>query len=173
MSVYDAYDPLAVVNNLTIGLFGPIGAVIYLLLFLFVYFALKVIITILVCSDKSNSIRVRLLKGRNMPIMPVCFCKEALKVWQTVVIYLVPVVLMHSALFVVSAISIKTNFIPLAMLVILSFFMAFDLTVVLYALFYKVTTGVDYISVDHHAYQMSTFNKSLRQSKWTKQKWKS
>jgi hypothetical protein len=90
--------------------------------------------------------------------MPICFCKEALKVWQIVLSYLAPIVLMYSGLFFLSVVGNKINWIYLPMLVLLSFVMSFDLTLVLYVLFYKIKDGMDYISVDNHVYLMTMFS---------------
>ena len=156
ISIVDGTDPLGFI----LRIFGYIwGTVIYLILFLSVYLALKIIMTVLFCKNKINSIHIKVLKEKAMPI---CTCKEALRTWQTVLIYLLPVVLMYSTLFAISVISIKVNFIYLPMLIILSFFMAFDLTVMLYVLFLKIKNGLDYISIDRHAYQVTTFSKSFK-----------
>jgi hypothetical protein len=159
----DAIDPLMLIIGFIFGLFGlPIGIVVFLLLFLAVYFALKTIMTLLVCKDKINSIRIRILKGRGIP---VCYCKEALKVWQTVLIYIAPVAFMYFSLLTLSIISGGSHILYLPMIVLLSLLMAFDLTLVLHVLFYKVKDGIDYISIENHVYQMTMFKKPVEENK--------
>lgn len=163
ISAVDAVDPLRHVTMFVLSIFGyPMGCAVYFILFLSIYFALKAIMTILVCEDKIRSIHIKFLKGKGMPI---CTCKEALKAWQAILIYLVPIVIMYSALFIISVLSIKINIIYLPMLIILSFFMAFDLTVVWYVLFLKIKGGLEYISIDLHAHQMTTFSRPIVEKK--------
>ena len=159
----DAYDPLSVIINFIFGIFGiPLGVVVFVLLFVIIYFALKIIMTLLVCKDKINSIRIRMLKGRGIP---VCYCKEALKVWQTVLIYIAPVAFMYFSMFTLSVISGGSHILYLPVIVLLSFLMAFDLTLVLHVLFYKIKDGIDYISIENHVYQMTMFKKPVDENK--------
>ena len=158
ISLTDSFDPLIYISSLLFGTFGIFAPVIYLLLVFFLYFALKVVLTILVCKEKRKSISLKMLKIRSITSMPICFCKEALKVWQIVLSYLAPIVLMYSGLFFLSVVGNKINWIYLPMLVLLSFVMSFDLTLVLYVLFYKIKDGMDYISVDNHVYLMTMFS---------------
>jgi len=160
ISLTDSVDPLIYISSFLFGTFGIFAPVIYLLLVLFLYFALKVVLTILVCKEKRKSISLKMLKIKSITSMPICFCKEALKVWQIVLSYLAPIVLMYSGLFFLSVVGNKINWIYVPMLVLLSFVMAFDLTLVLYVLFYKIKYGMDYISVDNHVYLMTLFSNS-------------
>jgi hypothetical protein len=164
MSAVDAVDPLGDFHAFIFEAFGTAGIVIYLLLYLAVYFGLKAIMTLLVCKDKKRSIMLKILTHKGIQILPVCHCKEALKVWQTVLIYLVPAAFMYSSLFALSVAS-KGSILYLPMLALLSFFIAFDLTLVLYVLFFKIKNGADYISVDLHVYQMTAFSKPAEENK--------
>jgi hypothetical protein len=44
--------------------------------------------------------------------------------------------------------------------VFMSFFLAYDLTLVLYAAYLKIRHKMDYISIDHHIYEVTLFKKS-------------
>jgi len=158
-SFLTGFDTLTLINNFIFDIFGIASAVIYLFFFMFLYFGLKIIMTVLFCKDKIHSIRLKVLKGKGIPI---CTCKEAFKVWQTVLIYLVPVVLIYSAMFIL-CVSSQENMIYMSTYMItlffLSYYMAFDLILVFYVLFFKIKKEINYISVDHHIYQMTQFNK--------------
>ena len=45
------------------------------------------------------------------------------------------------------------------MLFFMGFFMAYDATLVLYVLFYKIKDRMDYVSVDHHVYYLTLYKK--------------
>ena len=109
------------------------------------------------CKEKAKSVSVKMLRSKGMMML---HCKEALKVWQVIIIYTVPVAILYFSLFALSVVSGGTHILYFPMLVLLSFFMAFDIVVVLYVLFYKIKDGADYISIDRHVYQMSTFNRA-------------
>jgi hypothetical protein len=91
--------------------------------------------------------------------MPVCVCREALKVWQNVLIYFLPIVIMFTPLYIFSIMSAGAG-IYSTILVLLSFFWAFDLTLVIYVLRIRLTESLDYISVDHHVYIMTLFSRT-------------
>ena len=157
-----AWDPLGAVFAVIYAVFYSLGGVgiilaymTYLIFWLLAYLFLKLIMTIIVCSDKHRSIKLKVLKDRGVP---VCFCLEALKVWQTVLIYVVPFVAMYGVLFtscIFGEASAEYTFI----IIFLSVFMSFDLTAVIYVIFYKIKYGIDYISIDHHVYEVTFFNK--------------
>jgi ABC-type polysaccharide/polyol phosphate export permease len=75
---------------------------------------------------------------------------------------------MYSSLFAVSVVAIKVNWIYMPILVILCFFMAFDLTLVVCGLFFKVKNGMDYIAINHHVYQVAPFKKPYLKAKTQK-----
>ena len=102
----DAIDPIGDFMEMLSGWFGGFGDVIFVLLFfgiclivtLFIYLFLKLIVTILFCNDKRNrdthnNIKLKMLEHKALPI---CDCKEAFKIWQIVLIYLIPVILMYA-----------------------------------------------------------------------------
>jgi hypothetical protein len=123
------------------------------------YFALKLVMTILFCSDKHHSIRLTILEGRGMPI---CECREALKVWQIVLIYLVPVIIIYGAMYGICAykVYVKMEYGFFFMLLFMSFFLAFDLALVIYVLAIKIKEKVNYISIDYHIYEMTLFKET-------------
>ena len=128
---------------------------------LLVYLGLKLILTITVCRDKNHSIKLKMLVDK---VMPVCHCREALKVWQTVLIYVVPFVLAYSLMW---ALCIWTYGDPSIVLLFffLSFFFAFDLTAVVYVLAIKIIYKIDYISIDHHIYEITMYKQTYVKAK--------
>jgi hypothetical protein len=128
--------------------------IIYLIAYEFMYLALKFITTILFCRDKRYSIKLKVFHG-----MPICHCKEAFSALHTVVIYLLPVIFMYSFLFIAC---VNSAVKPLIMLYFffMIFFMSYDLTVVVYSLFFKIKDSVDYISIDYHIYDVTLYKKS-------------
>ena len=119
----------------------------------FAYLALKLIMTIFVCNDKFRSIKLKLLA---INAVPICQCKEALTVRQTVFIYFVPFIIMYFAMYALCLLSLASLFVFLAMF-IMSFFLAFDLTLVVYVLYISVKYKIDYVAVDHHIYELTTY----------------
>ena len=136
-----------------------------LLAALFLYLALKLVITLLFCADKSNSVKLKFLESKAMPI---CSCREAFKVWQTVVIYLAPVVIIYLPMFIMCVYAAASAGVMIIIFFI-SFFLAFDLTLIIYVLYFKVKEKIEYISIDHHVYGVTFFNKIyIRENKKTK-----
>ena len=136
-----------------------------LILAVFMYLALKLIITLLFCSDKTHSVKLKFLEIKSMP---VCFCREAFTVWQTVMIYLTPAAVIYSLVF---AMCLMADAGPGIMVILffISFFLAFDLTLVAYVLYLKVKEKAEYIAVDHHVYGITVFNKTyIRENKQNK-----
>jgi hypothetical protein len=128
---------LLTINDYIFGLFGIASIASYLFFFILLYLGLKIIMTVLFCRDKIHSIHLKVLKGKGVPL---CTCKEALKTWQTILIYLVPIVLMYSMIFALCIIS-KDNLIYVSTYMItflfLSYYMALDLTLIFYTIVYK------------------------------------
>jgi len=85
IGVHNAIDPLELITNTLVqgfGVFSPMlgvgmTVIFYLLLYILTYLAIKCLLTIIVCKDKNRSIKLKILKSKAMPI---CECKEALKV---------------------------------------------------------------------------------------------
>jgi len=42
----------------------------------------------------------------------------------------------------------------------MGFFIAYDLTLVLHVIFYKIKDGMEYVSIDHHVYYMTLYKKT-------------
>jgi hypothetical protein len=148
----DSVDPLQ-------NFFDNLGAFSYIIIMvtpLVIYMVMKFIITLLCCrSSAKSSIHLKLLEGT---AMPVCFCREAFRVWQTLLIYCVPIVLMYSLIFWLCVIS-GAGSIYIIILFFMGFYMAYDLTLVLHVLFYKIKDKMDYVSVDHHVYYLTLYKK--------------
>ena len=91
--------------------------------------------------------------------MPICYCREALRVWQTVLIYLVPFILMYS-LYLFLCVNYIAYPAFIVIFFFMMFFMGFDLTLVIYVLCVKIKEKPDYISIDHHIFSYTLYNKS-------------
>jgi hypothetical protein len=142
---------------LTLGLFDSevAGYLIFAVLMLILYLVIKLFLTILICR-RSDSIKFKLLESKGLP---VCLCREALRVWQTVLIYLAPFVLTYSLYFYLCLRYInKPAF--MVMFFFMLFFLVFDLTLVLYVLCVKIKDRPDYISIDHHIYGYTVCKKT-------------
>ena len=145
-------DPLEKFHELM----SPFSYVIIMVAPLLIYMELKFILTLLCCrASAKSSIRLKLLEGT---AMPVCFCREAFRVWQTLLIYCAPIVLMYSLIFWL-CVSSGAGPIYIIILFFMGFFMAYDMTLVLYVLFYKIKDRMDYVSVDHHVYYLTLYKK--------------
>ena len=148
------FDPLGVVFD-TLG--EGIGFMFVLAVSLFLYIVQKFILTALFCNaGPQSSIRLKILEGT---AMPVCYCREALKTWQTLIVYLLPIALMYSLIFWLCMIS-GAGAMYIVMLFFMSFYMAYDLTLALYVLCFMLTNRMEYVSIDHHVYAMTLYKKS-------------
>jgi len=135
---------------------GAFAYITVMVLPLILYMEFKFIMTLLCChASAKSSIHLKLLEGT---AMPVCFCREAFRVWQTVLIYCVPIALMYLPIFYLCLTS-GAGPIYIIILFFMGFFMAYDLTLVLYVLFYKIKDKMDYISIDHHVYYLTLYKK--------------
>ena len=139
--------------------------IIEFLVAVFIYLALKFYITIALCKDRKHSIKLKILENKGMP---VCQCKEALKIWQTLLIYILPFVGVYACMFILCMIpfdaieeafqSVDTGF--MTMLFFMTFFFGFDLTVAAYVIYFKIKHKIDYISIDHHIYMVTIFKQT-------------
>lgn len=129
---------------------------ILLVVFYCAYLGLKLLLTIIFCSDRFHSIKLKILSDG---AMPVCHCREALKVWQTVLVYVLPFILLYSFMLVLCILTLADPFVILIVL-FLSFFLAFDMTAVVYVLAAKIKDKVDYIAIDRHVYEMTLYKET-------------
>jgi hypothetical protein len=130
-----------------------------LIFFVFLHLGLKFAFTFLFCSDRWNSLQLKFLKDKGLP---VCYCREAFKVWQTVVIYLVPAVIVYTAMFLISITFVSYPFQEIevgfmTMLFFMTFFLAWDLTLITYVLAAKIKDKINYIAINHHVYDITLF----------------
>ena len=135
------------------------GYLIFGVFSLFAYLLLKLFVTILFCH-KSESIKMKILENRGMPI---CLCKEALKVWQTVMIYLLPFIFMYASYYFL-CLKYISHPVFIVLFFFMLFFMVFDFTLIVYILAVKIKRKPDYISIDHHIYGYTLFNKTYIKS---------
>ena len=125
----------------------------------YLYLATKFITTLFVCQNKKNGTKIKILKGN---AMPVCSSQEAFSLWHILVSYLIPFVFMYSLLLGLCASANDGAFLVNHTIaaVFMSIFLAYDLTLVLYAVYMKIRHRMDYISIDHHFYEVTLFTKS-------------
>ena len=130
-----------------------------LIFFVFLYFAMKFLLTLWFCSNKYNSVNLKFLEDNNFP---VCYCREALKIPQTIIIYTLPAIVVYTVMFWISVTisgepfqTVEAGF--MTMLFFMSFIIAFDLTLAVCVLFIKIINKSDYISIDHHVYKMTAY----------------
>jgi len=136
--------------------FSAIGYLIFLVLSVLLYLILKFIITTLFCYGKNN-VKLKILEKKGIPI---CSCKEALKVWQTILVYCIPSVLIYILILLLCFVD-SDYFVGFTMLLLFfAFYTSFDLTLVAYMLYIKFKEGIDYISIDYHIYEYTLFRKS-------------
>ena len=169
------YSPAKAVNSpIDIGvdtLKIPVYIITLVLAVLF-YFALKLVVTLMFCRDKINSVKLKTIEEKTLPIFPICYCREAFKIWQTVVIYIVPVTIMYSLMFLLCVFPpvdvFLNNAVPfeeidagyMIVLFFVTFFIAFDLTLIAYTLYFKITDKINYIAVDYHIYGVTLFRQT-------------
>jgi len=141
------------------SVFGPIGIFVYLVLLELLYLAVKLIVTVFVCQNKKSGIHLEILKGTSMP---VCSSQEAFSIWHVAIAYLVPLVFVNSVLLGLcggaDAPDVLVNYTVVA--IFMSFFMSYDLALVLYVAYMKIRYKMDYISIDRHIYEVTLFQKS-------------
>jgi len=135
--------------------FGIQGYFIFFILLFFIYFTLKLIMTLILCSDKNHSTCLKILESK---ALPVCACREAFKVWQIVIMYCIPVAVIYAPIFSLCIWS-EANPGVMIILLFLAFFMAFDLTLVIFVLYIKAKYKIDYISVDYHVYGFTLYHR--------------
>jgi len=128
----------------------------------FIYLALKFYITIALCKDKKNSVKLKILENKGMP---VCHCKEALKISHALIIYILPFVIVYTAMFILCITMVEEIFEMveagcMTMLFFMTFFFGFDLAAAAYVIYFRIKYKIDYISIDHHIYAATAFKKT-------------
>ena len=152
-NIGDGFDPLAKFFE-AMGIFGYFIVIVGTLI---LYMLLKFTVTLLFChATAASSIHLKILEGT---AMPVCFCREAFTVWQTLLMYCAPIALVYSLILYLCIIS-GAGAAYMITLFFMGFYMAYDLTLVLYVLFYKIKDRMDYISIDHHVYYLTLYKKT-------------
>jgi len=122
------------------------------------YFILKVCAISLFCQYKKDSIATfKVLETGGISIFT---CREALKMWQIILIYTVPAVLTYSMLSIaIIALTFESFF--MFSLLLISLLAACDFTIALYIIYIKITYRPDYIAINHHIYNLTLYTKNL------------
>jgi hypothetical protein len=141
------------VLNLLEGEWWALSIFIILVL---LYLVLKLVMTILFCSDKIKSIQLNFIKFN---MMPICHCREALKTWHIITAHLFPAVFMYLLLFILSVRGENAAFMMMFLYFML-FFISFDIMAVIYVLIFKLRYKPDFISLDYHVYDVTLFKQT-------------
>jgi len=126
-----------------------------------IYFLIKAVLTIFFCSDENKKIHVKLTANSGMPVWT---CREALKIRQIILMYLPPVVLIYPILIILGIISGGELYL-LILIFLMSFFMSYDLTLIICALFLKLIYKPDYIAIDDHVYILTLYHQNYIERK--------
>jgi hypothetical protein len=120
----------------------------------FAYFIFKDIMTSSFCSNSDNVIKADLSLKTEMPAWNY---REAFKAWQIIVIHLVPAVSMYPVLLGLGVLS-GGEISLLILVLIMTFFITSDLTLVIYILFSKVRHNAEYIAINNHVYSLTLYS---------------
>lgn len=135
-----------------------IGSIVFLIFCVFLYFALKLIMTIIMCSNKYGNIKFKLL---DHSAMPVCHCREGLKILPAGLIYFLPAAFIYSVVFIMTVRRDSyTLGVFFAIIIFLTFFISFDLAAAVYILYFKIKCKADYIALDNHIYDVTVYKKT-------------
>ena len=131
-----------------------------------IYYLLKYALTAAFCSDRRQNVSMTILKEVQMP---VCGCKEALRIWQAVLVYLLPAAIVYLGLCAIIIIgSFDAHYIIITLF--MSFFISFDLVLVIYIIYVKAKYNPDYIAVNHHVYSLTLYTRAYIRRKKNKVK---
>lgn len=128
----------------------------------FIYFFAKIKVISLFCSNKQN-VNMKILEIG----LPVCACREALKTWQNVTAYVIPAISMYITICLLSFLP-QLGGIYLILVVIMSFFISFDLTLSIYMYYISAKFKPDYISVNKHIYNMTLYTQFISNERYKK-----
>jgi len=124
-----------------------------------VYFFTKAILTYSFCSgDKKVYLKLTSFG------MPVWACREAFRAKQIILMYLPPVVSIYPVLLILSIMSGGELYL-FVLIIIMSFFMAYDVVLILYILFFKIKYKTEYIAIDNHVYNLTFYYEDRGENK--------
>ena len=126
-----------------------------------IYFISKAVLTVLFCSGENKKIHIKLTSNSGMPVWT---CREALKIRQVIFMYLPSVVLLYPVLLTLGVISGGELYF-LILIFLVSFFMAYDLTLITYILLLKLIYKPDYIAIDDHVYILTLYHQNYIERK--------
>ena len=129
--------------------FSDLNVAIYLIIMvaaLSLYFIITRLLMTLFCENKSTCISVRVKD--TITFIPTSYCREALKPWQFIISYTVPLLVIYMLLFVWWYLSLEVAS-AFAIFLVMLFIMP-DMVMVLYILYIMLTERPDYIAVDEH-----------------------
>ena len=118
-----------------------------------VWLLLKSVMATLFCEDKVHGVKIKFLENS---VVPTSYCSEGMKIWQMVLVYLVPVVSIYIAMFILCILmDAEGGFMTVFCLV--SLFMVLDIELIAYMLILKIKDKAKYISVNNHIYNITVF----------------
>jgi len=114
---------------------------------------LKSVISTVFCADKIHGVKIKLLENS---VVPVSYCIEGLKIWQMILVYLIPVASIYLVMFILCVITEGEGGF-MTVLCFVSLFMVFDLELVLYILVLKIKDKASYIAINNHIYNITIY----------------
>ena len=143
--IFDNADRIHLSNNIVMLIFLAI---------ILAYYILRVGMMSLFCQYKKNSIATfKVLEEGGISIFT---CREALRMWQIILIYTIPAASAYSALSIMVVLwTFESVF--LFFMFLTSVAMACDFTIAIYILFIKAAYKPDYIAINHHIYNLTLY----------------
>ena len=129
--------------------FADLNVVIYFVIMIAafaVYFIITRLLMTLFSKNKSTCISIRVKD--TITFLPTAYCREALKPWQFIVSYIVPLFIIYTSLFMWWFVSFEVASAFVIFLVML--YISPDMVLVLYILYVMAIKRPDYISIEEH-----------------------
>ena len=119
-----------------------------------IYFVSKELLTAAFSSHKKEKIEMKLHSDTGMAVTAG---REAFRTWQIIRIYLIPLCFVYPLLIILGVLS-GGNMSLLILTFIMSFYMSFDLTLVIYVLYLKMRYNADYVGIKNHVYMLTLYS---------------
>ena len=121
-----------------------------------IYFVSRELLTAAFSSHKKEKLEMKLHSDTGMAITAG---REAFRTWQIIRIYLLPLCFVYPSLIVLGVLS-GGNMSLLILTFIMSFYMSFDLTLVIYVLYLKMRYNADYVGIKNHVYMITLYSEN-------------
>lgn len=147
-------DSLAAAFKKSVQLIKILMFIVLIIMEVLIYFFFVRLFTSLFCDKKFNNTCLKILKYTQMP---VCLCKEALKPYQIVISYIIPMILVYVPMFILCIFASNSGF--LFSLIIFTVLTAPDNVLMIYILYLTKKEKPDYISIENHVYGITLFKR--------------